>query len=73
MYFCILKSIMGCNQSKNNKVEVESKNDDITPKIYQNLPYPNESVSAISERKSGKSMSFLTEFFLVRIFYLTLF
>ena len=54
---------MGCNQSKNNKVEVESKNDDITPKIYQNLPYPNESVSAISERKSGKSMSFLTEFF----------
>ena len=64
---------MGCNQSKNNKVEVESKNDDITPKIYQNLPYPNESVSAISERKSGKSMSFLTEFFLVRIFYLTLF
>ena len=73
MYFCILKSIMGCNQSKNNKVEVESKNDDITPKIYQNLPYPNESVSAISERKSGKSLSLLTDFFLVKIFYLTLF
>ena len=51
----IILPIMGCNESKSNKVGNTENEDDITPKIYHSTKLELSNVSTpLSQKKSGR-------------------